>query len=120
MEIIKTMRVAVASSGKGKIDIHFGQAEDFLVFDLLADVPSFVEKRIINDYYRSGEGEDDKRDVILRVLSDCQALFLARVGDGPRKKLVNAGIVPVDEFSGEAIESSILGWLAKAAPVHLA
>jgi hypothetical protein len=102
--------VAVATTGKGQIDQHFGHADEFAVYAVGAEGISFIEVRAVEHYCQGGDGDEDKRDIILRTLSDCCALFVARVGDGPRAKLTAAGIKPIDDYPFGAIEESIAAW----------
>jgi hypothetical protein len=102
--------VAVATKGDGAISQHFGHADDFKVYAAGPSGVRFIEMRTVEQYCQGGAGDEDKRDVILRALADCAALFVARVGDGPRAKLTAAGIEPVDSYPFAAIEESITDW----------
>ena len=104
--------VAVATKGDGAISLHFGQADEFQVYAVGPARIRQVETRTVEHYCQGGYGDEDKRDVILRALADCRAVFVARVGDGPRAKLEGAGIEPVDDYPFGAIESSIGAWFA--------
>lgn len=106
--------VAVATTGTGQIDQHFGHADEFAVYAAGPDGVRFIANRTVEHYCQGGEGDEDKREVILRALADCSALFVARVGDGPRAKLTVAGIEPVDDYPFGAIEESITAWYRKA------
>ena len=102
--------VAVATKGDGAISQHFGHADDFKVYAAGPTGVRFIEVRAVEHYCQGGAGDEDKRDVILRALADCAALFVARVGDGPRAKLTAAGIEPVDSYPFAAIEESTTDW----------
>lgn len=104
--------VAIATKNQTQIDLHFGHADDFNVYQVSGDAISLLETRQVEHYCQGGHGDEDKREVILRALADCQALFAARIGDGPKKRLADAGIEPVDDYPYGAIEASILEWLA--------
>lgn len=106
--------VAVATTGKGQIDQHFGHADAFSVYAVGTAGVRFVEVREVEHYCQGGHGDEDKREVILRALADCRALFVARVGDGPRAKLEKAGIRPVDDYPFGAIEESLAAWYRDA------
>lgn len=108
------LRVAVATKNQSQIDLHFGHADEFNVYAVAGDTVSFIEKRVVEHYCQGGHGDEDKREVILRALADCSALFAARIGDGPKKRLAEAGIAPVDAYPYGAIEASIGEWLAAA------
>ena len=111
-EISDELLVAVATKGDGAISQHFGHADDFKVYAVGPTGIRFVETRTVEHYCQGGVGDEDKRDVILRALADCTALFVARVGDGPRAKLEGAGIEPVDTYPFGPIEASIGDWFA--------
>lgn len=102
--------VAVATKGGIQIDQHFGHADAFTVFAVGADGVRRVAVREVEHYCQGGYGNEDKREVILRALADCRALFVARVGDGPRQRLGIAGIEAVDDYPFCAIEVSIRHW----------
>ena len=104
--------VAVATKGDGAISQHFGHADDFKVYAVDPAGVRFIGVRTVEHYCQGGGGDEDKRDVILRALADCSALFVARVGDGPRAKLTAAGIEPVDTYPFGAIEESIGDWFS--------
>lgn len=105
--------VAVATKGEGQIDLHFGHAEEFAIYAVAPKGIRYLETRQVEHYCQGGYGDEDKREVILRAIADCTALFVARVGDGPRTKLSGAGIEPVDDYPFGSIEASIGEWYAK-------
>jgi predicted Fe-Mo cluster-binding NifX family protein len=105
-------RVAVATKNGQQIDLHFGHADDFAIYAVRDGKVEFVETRNVEHYCQGGQGDEDKREIILRALADCRALFVARVGGGPGTRLREAGIEPVDDYPYGAPEASILAWLA--------
>jgi nitrogen fixation protein NifB len=107
------LRVAVATKNKTQIDLHFGHADYFDVYDLNESGARFLEHREVEHYCQGGYGDEDKREVILRALADCAACFIARVGEGPREKLAGAGIQAVDAYPFGAVEASIMDWYRK-------
>ena len=109
-----TIRVAVATKDRQQIDEHFGQAEVFTVYEVSAAGATLVEPREVA-HYCNGDSNDDRRDAIVRALSDCRAIFAARIGDGPRKKLAAAAIEPVDAYAFEPVEAALCAWHAKRA-----
>jgi nitrogen fixation protein NifB len=102
--------LAVATKGDGAISQHFGHADAFSVYAAGPAGVRLIGVRTVEHYCQGGSGDEDKRDVILRALADCTALFVARVGDGPRAKLEAAGIEPVDSYPFEPIEASLGAW----------
>ena len=109
-------RVAVASKTRGVIDVHFGHADLFGIYDVDASGLRFVEERAVEHYCQGGFGDEDKREAILRALADCAACFVARIGDGPRAKLKGAGIEAVDDYAYTAIEPALMAWFAARQP----
>ncbi|EXJ15797.1 NifB/NifX family molybdenum-iron cluster-binding protein [Imhoffiella purpurea] len=106
--------VAVATTGNGRIDQHFGHADSFSVYAVGPEGVRFVAVREVEHYCQGGYGDEDKREIILRALADCCALFVARVGEGPRARLEKAGIEPVDDYPFGSIEESISDWYRRA------
>ena len=108
-------RVAVASRGDGLVNQHFGHAREFLIYDVDRAGTRLVGHRKVEQYCVGGDGEEDVLAVVLRTLSDCQAVLAAKVGHCPRGQLAAAGIEPVTDFAFQPIEASLLGWLARRA-----
>ena len=104
--------IAVATKTGQQIDMHFGHADDFAIYAVRNGTVAFLEKREVEHYCQGGHGDEDKREVILRALADCRALFVARIGGGPADRLREAGIEPVDDYPYGAPEESIVAWLA--------
>lgn len=105
--------VAVATKDRQQIDQHFGHADVFAIYALDTSGAIFAETREVAHYCQGGYGDEDKREVILRTLADCSALFTARIGDGPRSRLAAAGITAVDDYPYGAIEPSLCDWFGK-------
>jgi nitrogen fixation protein NifB len=105
--------VAVATKGEGQINLHFGHADDFAIYAVNNTGIRFVETREVEHYCQGGYGDEDKREVILRALADCVALFAARIGEGPKAKLAGAGIEPIDDYPFGLIEASVSTWFSK-------
>jgi nitrogen fixation protein NifB len=106
-------RVAVATRGGGVVDQHFGHAREFLVYDVGRGGARLVGRRSAERYCGGGEGDDDDAlAVVVRALSDCDAVLVAKIGHCPRGQLAAAGIAPVTEHAFEPIEAAALGWFA--------
>jgi nitrogen fixation protein NifB len=106
-------RVAVATKGDGLVNEHFGHACEFLVFDVDRDGPRLVGHRRVENYCGGGDGDDDVLAGVLRALSDCHAVLVAKVGHCPRGQLQAAGIEPIVDFAHQPIEAALLGWLGR-------
>ena len=66
------------------MDLHFGHAEENGICAVAPKGIRYLETRQVEHYCQGGYGDEDEREVILRAIADCTALFVARVGDGPR------------------------------------
>lgn len=110
---VPALRVAVAS-GEGKgISQHFGHARAFLIFNVTPDQVVFVESRDVDHYCHGQTGDQSAMAKILITIADCQAVFVARVGDGPRGKLAAVGVEAVDQYAWEEIEPSLIDYARK-------
>jgi len=103
-------RVAVATKGGGTVNEHFGHAREFQVYEASPSGARFLSHRKVGSYCQGGEGEEDVLDAVLRALSDCQAVLVARVGHCPKGRLAAAGIEPVTEFAHQPVEAAVLSW----------
>jgi predicted Fe-Mo cluster-binding NifX family protein len=105
-----TIKVAVATKGLGQVDLHFGHADDFHIYEAGPGGIRYIEKRLVEHYCQGGFGDEDKREVIVRALADCTGLLVAKIGDGPKKRLQEAGIEAVDDYAYGATEDSVKAW----------
>lgn len=88
-------RFAVASRNGYLVDLHFGHADDLLVYDATPSAVHFVERRKIRKYCEGTqrcESPEVRLANVLENLSDCHALLAIRIGDAPRRALEEAGI----------------------------
>lgn len=102
--------VAVATTGGGKVNQHFGHASEFQIYQVSAAAVTFVGHRRVDHYCLGGYGEDEQLPSIIDAINDCHAVLVSRVGACPREELKSAGIEPVDSYAFEFIEKAILGW----------
>ncbi|MBK8637658.1 MAG: nitrogenase cofactor biosynthesis protein NifB [Chromatiaceae bacterium] len=102
--------MAVATSGGGLINQHFGQAREFLVYEASAREVRFVGVRKVGAYC-SGPDDCGELDWVLgdtlRALSGCEAVLCSRIGFEPWGQLEAAGITPNGEHALEPIEQAV-------------
>ncbi len=102
--------MAVATSGGGVINQHFGQAREFLIYEASARDVRFIGVRKVGAYCRGpddcGEAEWVLEDT-LRALSGCEAVLCSRIGYEPWGQLEAAGIAPNGEHALEPIEQAV-------------
>ncbi|MBF0219138.1 MAG: nitrogenase cofactor biosynthesis protein NifB [Gammaproteobacteria bacterium] len=127
----RPLLVAVASSGGGIINQHFGHAREFLVYEATALDVRFIGHRKV-DLYCSGSDhcneEESTLQQTIRALNGCEVLLCSRIGFAPWEALEAAGITPNGEHAMESIETAIAavyqemaaaGKLAITAPIAL-
>lgn len=94
--------IAVATSDGSKIDLHFGQAENYLIYEADGKEWRFVQKR---DYVPSAseggvkdEGCCAQAGARVELLKDCRAVVAARIGFKVQKEFSKLGISVFDEL----------------------
>ncbi len=100
--------VAVATKGSGRINEHFGHANEFQVYEVSTDGAKFVGHRRVDLYCQGGFGEEESLTTVIRAINDCVAVFVAKIGACPKDELTAAGIEPVDKYAHEFIEQSVV------------
>lgn len=93
------LRAAVASRGDGRVNLHFGHAKEFMVYETDGENVTFLGIRKVQAYCHgrascNGDKAATLREIITD-LSDCSVLFSAGIGKVPEAKLRAAGIIPV-------------------------
>ncbi|HEY5763822.1 MAG TPA: NifB/NifX family molybdenum-iron cluster-binding protein, partial [Rhodocyclaceae bacterium] len=106
----ETRLVAVATKGSGRINQHFGHAEEFQVYEVSAAGAKFVGHRKVSLYCQGGFDDDEAMPGIVDALAGCSAVLVAKIGHCPKKDLAAAGIEAVESYAHEYIEASALAW----------
>lgn len=108
-KVQKTMRFAIASKSGINVDLHFGHAEEFYIYDYKDGDIRFHEKRNVEKYCTGNEycGDvEDKIGKILVTLDDCNSVIAMRIGESPKVRLKDKGITAISTF--DKIESAII------------
>ncbi|ARE40494.1 Nitrogenase FeMo-cofactor synthesis FeS core scaffold and assembly protein NifB [Rhodovulum sp. P5] len=111
----KPVLFAVCTQGSGRINLHFGKATEFQMYEADADGIRFVGHRRADNYCLGGYGDEDRMDEIIRVLEDVPYVLCQMIGGGPRKRLSDAGIEAIDSLGEEYIETAIAAVLKSRA-----
>jgi predicted Fe-Mo cluster-binding NifX family protein len=105
----KKLRFAIASKSGINVDLHFGHAEEFYIYDYLDGKTRFIEKRNVQKYC-SGNNvcEDDTNKItkLIKTMEDCNAVIAMRIGDSPKIRIKDKGIVTISTYN--TIEKAIL------------
>jgi nitrogen fixation protein NifB len=90
--------VAVATKGGGLVNQHFGHAREFQIFEVDGTEAKFVGHRKVDQYCQGGFGEEESLDGMLKMLEDCKAVLVSKIGHCPQESLQKAGIEPVEAY----------------------
>lgn len=102
--------IAVATKGGGRVNEHFGHADEFQIYEVSTVGAKFVGHRRVDLYCQGGYGEEDALETVIRAINDCTAVFVAKIGACPKDGLKAAGIDPVDRYAHEYIEQSAIAY----------
>jgi nitrogen fixation protein NifB len=103
--------MAVATSGQGVINQHFGHAKEFLIYEASRDGVRFISHRKTELYCSGDETCGDGESVLqrtIRTLEGCEAVLCSKIGFEPWEMLEEAGIIPNGEHAMEPIEEAVL------------
>lgn len=106
----RSVLMAVATTGGGVINQHFGHAREFLVYEAGANDVRFVGHRKVELYCSGEETCGDGESVLaktIRALDGCEVVLCSRIGYEPWGQLEAAGIAPNGEHAMEPIEDAI-------------
>lgn len=103
-----SLTIAVASKDGISINLHFGHAHEFWIYQFESPQGfKLLEKRNVDQYCHGKHGSDSAMEKILTTINDCDAVMVAMVGDGPAAKLQAIDVMPIQEFAYESIEESL-------------
>lgn len=114
----KAFRLAVASKEGLGISEHFGHAKRFWIYEVSCGQCQFLEQREVENYCLGNHSSKTAMARILATIKDCQAVFIAKIGDGPIEKLAAIGVEAVSDYAYEAIETSLLDYVKKVKKVQ--
>ena len=102
--------MAVATTGGGVINQHFGHAREFLIYEASAMDVRFIGARKVDLYCAGGDTCGDAETALsktIRTLEGCEVVLCAKIGYEPWGQLEAAGILPNGEHALEPIEDAI-------------
>lgn len=104
---MKPLRLAVATKDGLAVSEHFGHAKVFYIYESDGEACRLLDQRQVSHYCLGGHSDKSAFPAIVEAISDCTAVFVAKIGDGPRDKLAAKGISAVDDYAWEEIEPSL-------------
>ena len=100
-------RFAVATKAGVGIDLHFGHARIFHVYDWDGQALTLVAVRDADQYCTGEETAEETREQTLRriadTLADVSILLVAKIGSGPKTTLSTMGLTVSDAQAYESI-----------------
>jgi nitrogenase molybdenum-iron protein alpha/beta subunit/MoaA/NifB/PqqE/SkfB family radical SAM enzyme len=105
----KKLKFAIASKSGIGVDMHFGHATEFLIYEYKNGEAEYIEKRDVEKYCNGKEiceEEEDKFSKFSKVVHDCAGVICLRIGDEPKKKFKNMGIEVF--MTCETIETAVI------------
>jgi predicted Fe-Mo cluster-binding NifX family protein len=84
------MKIAVASTDGKLVDLHFGDANQFFIFDISFDENTFEEIRKKTDIPLEDHTERWRSSIDL--IEDCKAVLCSKIGKEPHIELRKMGI----------------------------
>ncbi|WP_432698456.1 nitrogenase cofactor biosynthesis protein NifB [Marinobacterium sp. YM272] len=103
--------MAVATSGGGMINQHFGHATEFLIYEASRDGVRFISHRKVDQYCIGNDTCGEKESALagsIRALSGCEVVLCSKIGFEPWGLLEEAGIAPNGEHAMEPIEEAVM------------
>ncbi len=109
--LLKKYRVAVTSKYRRLVDLHFGHAEEFHIYDVGSMGSEYVESRKVEKYCTDSECDDpeSRKEAALKAIEDCDAVLTMRIGYHAHKRLSDKGLLVVE--SCESVEDGLLDLL---------
>lgn len=107
------VKLAIASKDGISVNLHFGHAKEFWVYQVSAGQCALLERRDVDHYCHGQTGDQSAMKKILATIKDCAAVFVAKIGDGPIAKLNAIGVDAVDEYAYLGVEESLLDYVQK-------
>jgi len=99
-------KVAVTSKYKKLVDLHYGHAEAFHIYETDGINAKFIESRPTSKYCGGTVGCDEAEEIknaVIQRINDCDAVLTMRIGYEAKKRLQEQKIVVV-EYCGSVAE----------------
>ncbi|RXJ68567.1 nitrogenase cofactor biosynthesis protein NifB [Halarcobacter ebronensis] len=106
----ETKLVAVTTAGEGTINLHFGSATEFLIYEVGDKAIKFVMHRKVENAYCKGPEDCDGSypiEEIKQTLKDVDLLLTEKIGDCPQGELKSINLISDDSYALQPIEKSV-------------
>ena len=102
--------VAVATKGGGRINLHFGHATEFQIYEVELARRALRRPSPHGTILRRWTRRRRRHGGDNRGAGGVSALLCAKIGERPRERLAAAGVVATDQYAFEYIEASAIAW----------
>lgn len=86
-----SFKAAVASTDGIVVNQHFGKADKFHIFELQNGKFVYLQTRSVTPCCNMGEHEDNAFENAVKILSDCSAVIVSKIGIAAADYLENRG-----------------------------
>ncbi|OHD11356.1 MAG: hypothetical protein A2Y41_02155 [Spirochaetes bacterium GWB1_36_13] len=95
------MKIALASSDGKRVDMHFGKADQFLIYELPCCCSESCGKKVLietravepfSDNVKNHDFNQSRFDKVYEAIKDCEKVFVVQIGEMPKAKLEEKGI----------------------------
>jgi len=73
-------KIAIASSNGESVNQHFGQAGNFLIYEVTDEGVKFIEDREVDAASGGTEHSEAGLNRVAEILQDCKAVFVLKIG----------------------------------------
>ncbi|MCU0548354.1 MAG: dinitrogenase iron-molybdenum cofactor biosynthesis protein [Leptolyngbya sp. Prado105] len=118
-EMPQSVRIAVASNNRERLDGHFGSCLRYLIYQLSATDLKLVDIRSALE----ADLSDDRNRFRLNLIRDCHVVYIVSIGGPAAAKVVQASIYPMKILEGgeaRAILTDLQKVIATAPPPWMA
>lgn len=105
----ETKLVAVTTAGEGMVNMHFGSAQEFLVYEAGDKAIKFVMHRKLESTYSGVDMNAGNSPIeeIKTTLKDCDLLLTQKIGECPMDELSSINVIADDSYANQPIEKSV-------------
>jgi DNA-binding winged helix-turn-helix (wHTH) protein len=106
-EKVRSRRFAAATSAGLVVDLHFGHADKFYIYESDGKETKYLETREVSKYCADPEcgDKEDRWESVIRALADCEAVLCVKIGPTPEKRLKENGIDAIMTY--EVVETAV-------------
>lgn len=89
-------KIAFASNDGKVVNQHFGRAKQFLIVEIDNKDYQYVETRVNEPACQDFQHTEDAMSKSIELISDCKAVFVARIGQGALDQVEAKGIKGIE------------------------